>query len=60
MPRIIGDSFNPGATNALRATQCKGTICCSICKRPAVGIYDGQPLCAYHTRKKYGFLKGVS
>lgn len=59
MPRWIGDHFNPGATNALRKDMCKGTICCGVCKLPAAGVYDGQPLCEYHVRKKFGYLKGV-
>jgi len=59
MPRLIGRQFNPPATRALRHEMCRGTICCATCKRPSVGIYQGIPLCAYHARKKYGFLPVV-
>lgn len=59
MPRLVGLSFNAGATNALRHTMCKGTICCSQCYRPAAGFFDGQPLCKFHARKKYGYLPTV-
>jgi len=56
MPRMIGTSFDPSATKALRNTMCKGTICCSVCNRPAVDQVDNVYYCAYHLTKKHGYF----
>jgi hypothetical protein len=57
MPRLIGEKYHAGATNADRQTMGKGTIPCSICERPASGqAPDRKYYCSYHMRQKYGFI----